>query len=305
MGAIDVEIPAGNTGQQARGEMEVDGENIYPKSLKGFSLKNIQYSIFTVQWGAMFSLKNKISIITGGGSGIGKAIALLFAKQESEVHILDIDENAKAVVEEINTSGGRSFFHTCNVTQQPDVRNIIDTIPVIDILVNNAGIAHVGTVETTTEDDLVRLFNVNVKGMYNCMREIIPVMKRKNTGCILNMASVAAAVGLPDRFAYSMTKGAVIGMTISVAKDYLGSNIRCNSISPARVHTPFVDGYLQKNFPGKENEMFDKLSKTQPIGRMGKPEEIANLALYLCSDEAAFITGCDYLIDGGFVKLNN
>ena len=253
----------------------------------------------------MFSLENKISVITGGGSGIGKAIALLFATQQSEVHILDIDENAKAVVEEIARSGGRSFFHKCNVTQQQDVKNIIDTIPVIDILVNNAGIAHVGTIETTTEEDLVRLFNVNVKGMYNCMREVIPVMKRKNTGCILNMASVAAAVGLPDRFAYSMTKAAVIGMTISVAKDYLGSNIRCNSISPARVHTPFVDGYLQKNFPGKEKEMFDKLSKTQPIGRMGKPGEIANLALYLCSDEAAFITGCDYLIDGGFVKLNN
>jgi len=253
----------------------------------------------------MFSLSNKVSVITGGGSGIGKAIALLFAKQGSVVHILDVDESAMTVVEEINDSGGRSFFNKCNVAQQADVKYIIETIPVIDILVNNAGIAHVGTIETTAEEDLVRLFNVNVKGMYNCMHEVIPVMKKKNAGCILNMASVAAAVGIPDRFAYSMTKGAVVGMTISVAKDYLNYNIRCNSISPARVHTPFVDGYLQKNFPGKEKEMFDKLSKTQPVGRMGKPEEIASLALYLCSDEAAFITGCDYLIDGGFVKLNN
>ena len=253
----------------------------------------------------MFSLENKVSIITGGGSGIGKAIALLFAKQGSVVYILDIDDNAIDVVEEIKGWGGQAFFNKCNVTQQGDVRNIIETIPVIDILVNNAGIAHVGTIESTSEEDLVRLFNVNVKGMYNCMHEVIPVMKRKNTGCILNMASVAAAVGLPDRFAYSMTKGAVIGMTISVAKDCLGYNIRCNSISPARVHTPFVDGYLQKNFQGREQEMFEKLSKTQPVGRMGKPEEIASLALYLCSDEAAFITGCDYLIDGGFVKLNN
>jgi len=253
----------------------------------------------------MFSLSNKVSVITGGGSGIGKAIALLFAKQGSVVHILDVDESAMTVVEEINNSGGRSFFNKCNVAQQADVKYIIETIPVIDILVNNAGIAHVGTIETTAEEDLVRLFNVNVKGMYNCMHEVIPVMKKKNAGCILNMASVAAAVGIPDRFAYSMTKGAVVGMTISVAKDYLNYNIRCNSISPARVHTPFVDGYLQKNFPGKEKEMFDKLSKTQPVGRMGKPEEIASLALYLCSDEAAFITGCDYLIDGGFVKLNN
>lgn len=255
--------------------------------------------------GTMFSLKNKTSIITGGGSGIGKAIALLFAKQGSEVHILDIDENARAVVEEINKAGRSSFFHLCDVTKQSEIKTIVESIGQIDILVNNAGIAHVGTVETTTEDDLVRLFNVNVKGMYNCMHEIVPIMKNKNRGCILNLASIAAAVGIPDRFAYSMTKAAVVGMTLSVAKDYINYNVRCNCISPARVHTPFVDGFLKKNFPGKEKEMFDKLSKTQPIGRMGKPEEIANLALYLCSDEASFITGCDYLIDGGFVKLNN
>jgi NAD(P)-dependent dehydrogenase (short-subunit alcohol dehydrogenase family) len=136
------------------------------------------------------------------------------------------------------------------------------------------------------------------------MHEVIPVMK-KSGGVILNLASISASVGLPDRFAYSMTKAAVVGMTLSVAKDYINHNIRCNCISPARIHTPFVDGFLEKNFPGREKEMFDKLSKTQPIGRMGKPEEVANLALYLCSDEASFITGCDYLIDGGFVKLNN
>jgi len=253
----------------------------------------------------MFNLNNKVAVITGGGSGIGKAIAVLFAKQGSEVHILDIDQNAKSVVEEINASSGKSFFHPCDVTKQSEIKTIVEGIGHINILVNNAGIAHVGTVETTSEEDLVRLFNVNIKGMYNCMHTIVPVMKKKNAGCILNLASIAAAVGIPDRFAYSMTKAAVVGMTLSVAKDYISYNIRCNCISPARVHTPFVDGFLQKNFPGKEQEMFDKLSKTQPIGRMGKPEEIANLALYLCSDEASFITGCDYLIDGGFVKLNN
>jgi len=256
----------------------------------------------------MFSLQNKISVITGGGSGIGKAIAVLFAKQGSEVHILDLDENAKEVAEEINGLNGKTFFHKCDVSRQSEVKTIIDSIVAdsknIDILVNNAGIAHIGTVETTSEEDLVRLFNVNVKGMYNCMHEVIPVMK-KSGGVILNLASISASVGLPDRFAYSMTKAAVVGMTLSVAKDYINHNIRCNCISPARVHTPFVDGFLEKNFPGREKEMFDKLSKTQPIGRMGKPEEVANLALYLCSDEASFITGCDYLIDGGFVKLNN
>jgi NAD(P)-dependent dehydrogenase (short-subunit alcohol dehydrogenase family) len=256
----------------------------------------------------MFDLNDKISIVTGGGSGIGKAISMLFAKLGSEVHILDIDKNAETIIDEIRTAGGRSFLHRCDVAKQQEVKTIVDSIiasnKTIDILVNNAGIAHVGTVETTSEEDMDRLFKVNVKGMYNCMHEIIPVMK-KSGGVILNLASVAASVGIPERFAYSMTKAAVMGMTLSVAKDYISYNIRCNSISPARVHTPFVDGFLKKNFPGKEKEMFDKLSKTQPIGRMGKPEEIANLALYLCSDEAAFITGCDYLIDGGFVKLNN
>lgn len=256
----------------------------------------------------MFSLQNKVSIITGGGSGIGRAIATVFARQGSEVHILDLDPATGSLAEEISRDGAKCFFHRCDVSIQADVSAAVQSVGApgksIDILVNNAGIAHVGTLETTSEDDLTRLFNVNVKGMYNCMHEIVPLMKAKG-GVVLNLASIAAWVGIPDRFAYSMTKAAVIGMTLSVAKDYLKFNIRCNCISPARVHTPFVDGFLKKNFPGHENEMFDRLSKTQPIGRMGTPEEIAALALYLCSDEAAFITGCDYLIDGGFVKLNN
>jgi NAD(P)-dependent dehydrogenase (short-subunit alcohol dehydrogenase family) len=179
----------------------------------------------------IFSLKNKVSIVTGGGSGIGKAISTLFAKQGSEVHILDRDENTYIAVEEINAFQGRAFFHKCNVAEQAEVRavvkSIVGTANKISILVNNAGIAHVGTIETTSEEDLVRLFNVNVKGMFNCMHEVIPLMK-ENGGVILNLASVAALVGIPDRFAYSMTKGAVLGMTLSVAKDYVGHNIRCN-----------------------------------------------------------------------------
>ena len=148
------------------------------------------------------------------------------------------------------------------------------------------------------------MYKVNVKGVYNCIQAVIPTMKQQGSGVIINMASIASSVGIADRFAYSMSKGAVLTMTYSVAKDYVGFGIRCNSISPARVHTPFVDGFIKKNYSGKEAEMFDALSKTQPIGRMGKPEEIANLALYLCSDEAAFITGTDFPIDGGFIKLN-
>ena len=147
--------------------------------------------------------------------------------------------------------------------------------------------------------------NVNVKGVYNCLNASISKFRESNGGVILNMASIAAWVGLSDRFAYSTAKGAVMAMTLSVAKDYIGENIRCNSISPARVHTPFVDGFISANYPGKEAEMFDKLSKSQPIGRMGKPDEIAALALFLCSNESGFITGCDYPIDGGFIKLNS
>ena len=173
----------------------------------------------------------------------------------------------------------------------------------IHILVNNAGISHIGTVESTTPEDFDRVLAINVKGYYNCMHATVGHMKDSGGGVILNMASIAGSAGLPDRFAYSMSKGAVIAMTYSVARDYLAHNIRCNCISPARVHTPFVDDYLQKNYPGREKEMFDKLSKAQPIGRMGIPEEVASLALFLCSDEAAFITGVDYPLDGGFINL--
>lgn len=254
----------------------------------------------------MFSLDNKVAIITGGGSGIGKAVAELFAKQKASVHIIELNtDTANETAAEIKASGGKAFVHQCNVANQKEVLAVFEKIGAVNILVNNAGIAHIGKADTTKEEDFDRIVSVNIKGVYNCIHAAIPQMKKTNGGCIINMASIAAQVGIPDRFAYSTAKGAVMAMTLSVAKDYLNENIRCNSISPARVHTPFVDGFLKNNYPGKEAEMFEKLSKTQPIGRMGTPNEIASLALYLCSDEAGFITGCDYLIDGGFVKLNN
>lgn len=254
----------------------------------------------------MFSLKNKKAVVTGGGSGIGKAISLLFAKQGAEVHIVELtQESAQSAVEEINSLGGKVFSHACNVANQQEVSTTFEKIGAIDILVNNAGIAHVGKVDTTPEADFDRIMSVNVKGVYNCLYAAVPQLRNSGGGVILNMASIASWVGIPDRFAYSTAKGAVMSMTLSVAKDYINENIRCNSISPARVHTPFVDGFISKNYPGKEAEMFEKLSKSQPIGRMAKPEEVAALALFLCSDEAGFITGCDYPIDGGFIKLNN
>jgi 2-keto-3-deoxy-L-fuconate dehydrogenase len=254
----------------------------------------------------MFSLKGKSAVITGGGSGIGRAISVLFSKQGATVHIIELNADAaKETVDEILKEGGQAFAYGCNVSNQQQIVETYNKIGVIDILVNNAGIAHIGVADTTSEEDFTRIFNVNVKGVYNSLFAAIPLMKAKGAGVILNMASIAAVVGITSRFAYSMSKGAVGAMTLSVARDYMADNIRCNSISPARVHTPFVDGFIAKNYAGQEAEMFDKLSKSQPIGRMGKPEEVASLALYLCSDEAGFVTGCDYLLDGGFVKLNN
>ena len=256
-----------------------------------------------------FSLENKVAVITGGGSGIGKAMSKTFAEMGAVVHILEMNLAAgKETIEEIIVNKGIAFCHQCDVSNQKQVAAIFTQINVesgtVDILINNAGIGFVGNIENTTEEDLDRLYSVNVKGVYNCIKAVIPYFKTKNEGIIINMASIASSVGIADRFAYSMTKGAVLTMTYSIAKDYLAHNIRCNCISPARIHTPFVDNFIAKNYPGREKEMFENLSKTQPIGRMGTPQEVANLALYLCANESAFITGTDFPIDGGFIKLN-
>lgn len=253
----------------------------------------------------MFSLNNKTAVVTGAGSGIGKAVALTLAKQGATVFVADLNaENAATTVDEIIKNGGAAEAVVLNVAVQNDVIAAFAKIEKVDILVNCAGISHIGNAENTSEADFDKLYNVNVKGTYNCLHAAIPLMK-KNGGAIINISSIAAKVGLADRFAYSMSKGAVYAMTLSVAKDYISDNIRCNCISPARVHTPFVDGFIAKTYPGREAEIFEKLSKSQPIGRMGKPDEMAALILYLCSDEASFITGSDFPIDGGFVTLNN
>jgi 2-keto-3-deoxy-L-fuconate dehydrogenase len=256
-----------------------------------------------------FTLKNKTAIITGGASGIGEAISKKFADNGATVHIFDYNsELGKSVADKIKKKNNTAEFHLCDVSNQKEVITIVNKIAAktpIDILVNNAGVAHVGNVEKTSEDVIDHLYKINVKGVYNCLFAVIPYMKKNKNGCILNMASVASVAAVADRFAYSMTKGAVLTMTYSIAKDYINYNIRCNSISPARIHTPFVDDFITKNYPGKEKEMFDKLAKTQPIGRMGTPEEVADLALFLCSDSAGFITGTNFPIDGGFIKLNS
>lgn len=255
-----------------------------------------------------FRLDGKTAAVTGGGSGIGRAIALKFAAQGGSIHVLDLSLTAaEATCQQIASAGGTAVAHTCDVGDQARVVEVFHRLAErgsVSILVNNAGISHIGTVETTTEEDFDRVLRVNVKGLYNCARACVGPMKKSGGGVILNMASIAGSAGLADRFAYATSKGAVIAMTYSLARDYLANKIRCNCISPARVHTPFVDGFLQKNYPGRETEMFDRLSQAQPIGRMGEPEEVASLALFLCSDEAAFITGVDYPLDGGFLNLH-
>ena len=244
-----------------------------------------------------FDLSGKKAVVTGGSNGIGKAISNTLKNQGAEVFILDLNENQshkKAGIQTIIT----------DISQWSQINSSLTSIPnTVDILINNAGIGFVGNIEQTEEADFDRLYQVNVKGVFNCVKAILPRMKKKG-GVIINMASIVSHIAVKERLGYSMTKGAVFAMTNAIAKDYLSYGIRCNSISPARVHTPFVDDYLKKNYLGKEREMFEKLSKTQPIGRMAEPQEVADMVLYLCSDEASFITGTDFPIDGGFIKLN-
>ena len=252
-------------------------------------------------------LAGKAAVVTGAGSGIGRAIAHRLARAGARVALLDVAAEAAAeAAREIEAAGGTAAPFPCDVTRQAEVLAAFAAAAErhgpVDVLVNSAGVAHVGNVEQTSEEDLDRLYAVNVKGVYNALKAAVPAMKGRG-GAIVNVASVAATVGIPDRFAYSMTKGAVLTMTYSVARDYIHERIRCNAVSPARVHTPFVDGYLARNYPGREAEMFERLSQSQPIGRMGRPDEVADLTLFLCSDAAAFITGSNYTIDGGFVTL--
>ncbi|HTA88537.1 MAG TPA: SDR family oxidoreductase [Polyangiaceae bacterium] len=251
----------------------------------------------------MFQLQERVAVVTGAGSGIGRAIALLFARQGAQVAVLDVNEpEAQRCAAEIKAAGGQALPVILDVADAESVDRAFEQVAQhlqrVDVLVNSAGIAHVGNLGNTSEADFDRLYRVNVKGTFLCSRAALERMLPNGSGVILNLASIASLIGIEDRFAYSMTKGAVLSMTRSVALDYMGK-IRCNCLCPARVHTPFVDQFVAKNYPGREAEMMAKLSAYQPIGRMGTPEEVAAFALYLCSDEASFVTGGAFPIDGG------
>jgi len=252
----------------------------------------------------MFSLSGKSAVVTGAGSGIGQAIALALAKQGASVNVLEInDEAAGETVEQILSTGGQAEATACDVADHSQVQDIFNKLGSdrggLDCLVNNAGIAHVGNITNTSEEDFDRVMNVNLKGVFNCLKGGVKLMLESGGGAIVNIASTVATMAINDRLAYSTSKGGVLAMTYSVAKDHLHDNIRCNAILPGRIHTPFVDGFIAKNYPDNQEEMFRKLSDYQPIGRMGKPEEIAAMAVFLCSDEASFITGAPFPVDGG------
>ena len=250
-------------------------------------------------------MKNKTILITGGASGIGLALVEKFTTEGSNVYFIDSNGLlGRQVAKEFQEKGKSVTFLEVDIREESQVQLAIQSIPSkLDVLINNAGISHIGNLASTTLADFERLFAVNVSGMFLCSQAALPKLIEDGGGSILNMCSVAATIGIPDRFAYSMTKGATLSMTLSIARDYVNQGIRCNCISPGRVHTPFVDGFLAKNYPGKEQEMFEKLAATQPIGRMGTPTEIAELAYFVSSDAGKFITGSNFTIDGGFTGI--
>ena len=251
----------------------------------------------------MFDLTGKIALVTGAASGIGEAIAHTYARQGAHVYVADLDrENGKRVANEITADSFSAEFIELNVADEKSCQVVAATVlknhDRLDILVNNAGVGHVGAIEQTTAQDLDRLYAVNVRGMFMLTKEFIPRMLERKYGVIVNMSSIGGVVAVKDRVAYCMTKFAVVGLTKCIALDHALDGIRANCICPGRVETPFVKKRLSE-YPDPE-KAYREMAATQAIGRMGTPEEIAAAALYLASDEAAFVTGTSLLIEGGW-----
>lgn len=257
-----------------------------------------------VTFSVVSRLTGQTALVTGAGSGIGRAIALRLATEGASVIALDLSrDSAEETAALIEEGGGHATVIACDVGDTDAVSNAFSALDRLDVLVNSAGVAHVGTVEQTTSQDLDRIYRVNVKGTYHCVHFGLPLIRKSGSGAILTLASFAAKIGVADRFAYSMSQGAILTMTLSIARDYVAQGIRCNCICSGRVDTPFISGFLEKYHPNEKERMFEKMSAFQPIGRMGTAQEIAALAVFLCSSEAAFITGTAYDIDGGVVSM--
>ena len=251
----------------------------------------------------MFDLKDKVAVVTGAASGIGEAIAKTFARAGAFVYVADLDvKNGKRVTDDIVNSSGHAFFLELDLAHSPSCWSVVDTVhdewDRIDILVNNAGIGHVGTILETTADDLDRLYAVNVRGTFELTRACIPKMIERQYGVIVNRASIGGVVAISERLAYCTTKFAVVGFTKCLALDHAKQGIRANAICPGRVETPFVKARIAE-YPDPE-KAYREMAASQAVGRMATPEEIAAAALYLASDEAAFVTGSALEIDGGF-----
>lgn len=251
----------------------------------------------------MFSLQHKITLVTGSGSGIGAAIAETFAKAGAHAFVADRDAaGGQATVDRIKSAKGSAEFIAIDVTSEVDCervrQTVLNTFGRLDVLVNNAGIGHVGTILHTTAADLDRMYAVNVRGVFNVTKAFIAGMIEHKSGNIINLASIGGVIAVRDRLAYCATKFAVVGLTKSIALDHAKQGIRCNCICPGRVETPFVTARL-KEYPDPE-AAYKEMASTQAIGRMAKPEEIAAAALYLASDESSFMTGSEFVIDGGW-----
>jgi 2-keto-3-deoxy-L-fuconate dehydrogenase len=240
-------------------------------------------------------LDGRIALITGGASGIGEATCRAFTAAGAGVIVADVD-SARATALATQLAGASVLI--LDISDEAAVRAALAGIPKLDILINNAGIGLVGSVEETELADFERLFRVNVTGLFLMTRYALPLLIA-SAGSIVNIGSVAGMVGIKRRFAYCATKGAVLAMTRQVAVDY-PTQIRVNCIAPGTVDSPFVEGYLEKYHSHEKEKIRAELHQRQPIGRMGRPEEIASLALYLCSPEAAFVNGSVMAIDGGW-----
>lgn len=251
----------------------------------------------------MFSLENKVALVTGAGSGIGASIAELFAKTGARIYVADLKEGSgRETVQRISENGGRAEFLKLDIAEPSECAAVADRVLSdsgrLDILVNNAGIGHVGTLATTDVADLDRVHAVNVRGTFLITKAFIASMLERRSGSIVNLASIAGIIGVRDRLAYTVTKHAIVGLTRAMALDHARDGIRINAICPGRVETPWVQERLRE-YPDPQRA-YEEMCATQPMGRMGKPEEIAAAALYLASDEASFVTGATLTPDGGW-----